>query len=38
MSKQTAAAFITPRRFFRALQVFALHAVGCAIRNAKYPR
>ena len=38
MSKQTAAAFITPRRFFRAMQVFALHAVGCAIHNVKYPR
>ena len=38
MSKETAAAFITLRRFFRAMQVFALHAVGCAIRNVKYPR
>ena len=38
MSKETAAAFITLRRFFRAMQVFALHAVGCAIRIAKCHR
>lgn len=38
MSKQTAAAFYHAAAVFRALQVFALHAVGCAIRNVKYPR
>jgi len=38
MSKETAAAFITPRRFSRAMKVPALHAVGCAIRNVKYHR